>query len=67
MKVFDVVLNGQHTVLDHLDIFSKVGRAVAHEEVIPFKVEDGQLSVNGETSSFDGSLAIDFVKVVNGS
>ena len=63
IEVFDVMLNRQHSVVEHLDIFAKVGRAVAHEEIIPFRVEDGQLFVNGETSAFDGTLVIEFVKV----
>lgn len=63
LQVFDVVLNSQHTVVDHLDIFAKVGRAVAHDEIIPFKVEDGQLMLNNEVSSFDGTLVVEFVKV----
>ena len=57
------MLNRQHTILENLDIFAKVGRAIAHEEIIPFKVEDGQLIVNDESSNFDGTLVIEFVKV----
>ena len=57
------MFNSQHTVVENLDIFAKVGRAVAHDEIIPFTVEDGQLIVNNERSDFDGTLVIEFVKV----
>lgn len=40
-KVFDVVLNGDHTIVSDLDIFEKVGRGVAHDEYIPFKISKG--------------------------
>jgi len=36
---------------------------MAHDEYIPFTVSDGMLEVQGEKSSFDGNLRIDFVKV----
>jgi len=60
--VFDVQLNS-HTVVKDLDIFNIVGKAMAHDEYIPFTVNDGMLEVLGEKSSFDGNLRIDFVKV----
>ena len=62
-QVFDVVLNYQHIVLDQLDIFGKVGRGVAHDEIIPFSVKNGKLNVIGETSRLDGKLTVEFVKV----
>lgn len=40
-KVFDVVLNGEHTVIADLDIFGKVDRGVAHDEYVPFEVHQG--------------------------
>nr|CAI5825916.1 unnamed protein product [Callosobruchus analis] len=43
-KVFDVVLNGEHTIVSDLDIFEKVGRGVAHDEYIPFKISKGKHS-----------------------
>ena len=64
MQVFDVMFNSQHTVVENLDIFAKAGRAVAHDEIVPFTVEDGQLIVNNERSDFDGTLVIEFVKVI---
>lgn len=42
-KVFDVVLNGDHTIVADLDIFEKVGRGVAHDEYVPFKISKGEL------------------------
>ncbi|PRD22794.1 UNVERIFIED_CONTAM: Mlec [Trichonephila clavipes] len=36
MKVFVVTLNGVHTIVSDLDIFSKVGKGVAHDERISF-------------------------------
>ncbi|CAH1996646.1 unnamed protein product [Acanthoscelides obtectus] len=44
-KVFDVVLNGEHTVVSDLDIFEKVGRGVAHDEYIPFKISKEKFQV----------------------
>lgn len=41
-KVFDVVLNGEHTIIADLDIYEKVGRGVAHDEYIPFKITKGK-------------------------
>lgn len=58
-----MVLNGQVTVVDGLDIFARVGRGVAHDEIIPFSVRDGQLQYGTETVGFTGKLLIEFVKV----
>lgn len=63
MQVFDVVLNGHITVVDGLDIFAKVGRGVAHDEIIPFSIQNGQLQYGTETVPFTGKLNIEFVKV----
>ena len=63
-QVFDVVLNGEHTVVSELDIFAKVGRGVAHDEIVPFTIRNGKLKVNGETSQIDGNeISIEFIKV----
>ena len=64
-QVFDVVLNHQHTVLPNLDIFARVGKAAAHDELVPFSVEKGQLMVGEESSDFDGTLNIEFAKVTH--
>ena len=65
VKVFDVFLNDKHLVVSNLDIFNKVGRGVAHDEYIPFSINDGMLHVNGQTSplSLDGKFSINFAKV----
>ncbi|XP_060071002.1 malectin-A-like [Ylistrum balloti] len=61
-KVFDVTLNGEHTVVDELDIYSKVGRGVAHDELIEFTIRSGKLKVNGETSKINSKLLVEFMK-----
>jgi len=63
LQVFDVVLNGQITVVDGLDIFAKVGRGVAHDEIIPFSIRDSQLQYGTEMVPFTGKLLVEFVKV----
>ncbi|XP_015510139.1 malectin-A [Neodiprion pinetum] len=63
MKVFDVVLNGDHTIVTDLDIFEKVGRGVAHDEYIPFKVQKGKLIYNDEESDIlGGKIRVEFIK-----
>ncbi|XP_032899559.1 malectin isoform X1 [Amblyraja radiata] len=61
-KVFDVRLNGQHVVVKDLDIFDKVGHSTAHDELVTFSVRKGKLSVQGEVSTFNGKLLVEFVK-----
>ena len=57
-------LNGEHAVIHELDIYGKVGRGSAHDEVIPFSVRNGKLKINGETSEvIDGKVSVEFVKV----
>lgn len=57
-------LNGKHTVVENLDIFGRVGRGVAHDEVVPFSVKNGVLKVGMDTSDFtSGRLRVEFVKV----
>lgn len=58
-----MTLNGEHTVVENLDIYSKVGRGVAHDEVVPFSVRNGKLKVNGETSKINGKVSVEFIKV----
>uniref|UniRef100_A0A5S6QR25 Malectin domain-containing protein n=1 Tax=Trichuris muris TaxID=70415 RepID=A0A5S6QR25_TRIMR len=60
-KVFDVALNGV-VVVSQLDIFAQVGRAVAYDEYIPFAVKSGHLLIGNEALSFNGKLAVQFVK-----
>lgn len=62
-KVFDVVLNGEHTVVDELDIFQNVGKSVAHDEIVYFTVSRGRLYYKEEESDIRGSrVRIEFVK-----
>lgn len=49
--------------LKEFDIFAKVGRGVAYDEVIPFTVKDGKLKIADEISDFEGILAIKLKKV----
>ncbi|XP_022114395.1 malectin-A [Pieris rapae] len=63
MKVFDVVLNGDHTIVADLDIFDKVGRGVAHDEYIPYSIKNGKLYYNDEESDIRGSkIKVEFIK-----
>lgn len=62
-KVFDVVLNGDHTIVSDLDIFEKVGRGVAYDEHVPFTISRGRLLVNGEESEIRGErIRVEFIK-----
>ncbi|XP_014027243.1 malectin [Salmo salar] len=60
-KVFDVRLN-DHVVVKDLDIFERVGHSTAHDEIVPFSIRRGKLSVQGEVSTFNGKLTVEFVK-----
>lgn len=62
MQVFDVAVN-QHTVIKGLDIYERVGRGVGHDEYIPFRVNNNQLLIDGETVPFGGSVYVEFLKV----
>ncbi|XP_064109046.1 malectin-A-like [Macrobrachium nipponense] len=62
-KVFDVVLNGEHTVIPALDIFGRVGRGVAYDEYIPFTIVGNTLQAAGQESIVKGSkVKVEFVK-----
>lgn len=66
MQVFDVVLNGDHTIIPNLDIFAHVGRGVAHDEYIQFSVKQGRLYYNEEESEImGGKIRVEFIKVRN--
>lgn len=58
-----MVLNKKHNIISDLDIFARVGRAAAHDEVTKFKISNGQLIVQEETSNFKGTLSVEFAKV----
>jgi len=64
VQVFSVQLNYEHTIVDRLDIFASSGFGIGHDEIVPFSVRKGELRVNKESSTFDGTLHIEFVKVV---
>ncbi|KAE8748667.1 hypothetical protein FOCC_FOCC004680 [Frankliniella occidentalis] len=62
-KVFDIVLNGDHTIVSDLDIFERVGRGVAHDEYISFSVMNDKLYVNGAESDIQGGMIrVEFIK-----
>lgn len=63
-QVFDVVLNGDHTIVSDLDIFERVGKGVSHDEYVPFRVEAGRLHCNEEESDIrGGKIRVEFIKV----
>lgn len=62
-KVFDVVLNGEHTVVSDLDIFAQVGKGVAHDEYVYFTISRGRLYYKEEESEIRGDrIRIEFIK-----
>lgn len=66
MQVFDVLLNGDHLIVDGLDIFERAGgRAAAYDVHVPFRITGNKLVLThtGEESEYSGSLRLDFVKV----
>jgi len=63
MKVFQSLLNDEHSVIDELDIFSEAGRVTAHDEYIPFQIKNGRLVVKSRSSSYSGVLKITFQKI----
>ena len=63
LKVFDVRLNGQITIIKDLDIYSKSGKAVAYEEYSEFILKNDQIYVGSESFIHNGVLSVEFVKV----
>ncbi|CAF1094137.1 unnamed protein product [Rotaria sp. Silwood1] len=63
MKVFQIILNDEHSIIDELDIFEKVGRATAHDEYIPFQIKNNRLVINGRSTSYSGKLKITFQRI----
>jgi len=62
-KVFDIVLNGDHSILSDLDIFGTVGKGVAHDEYIFFSVSRNRLYYKEEESEIrGGKVRIEFIK-----
>lgn len=63
MKVFDIILNGDHTVVSDLDIFDKVGRGIAHDEYVPFTIQNGKFYYNDDESDIaGGKIRVEFIK-----
>lgn len=63
MKVFDIVLNGDHTIVADLDIYDRVGHGVAHDEYVSFSVIRGKLYYNEEESDIrGGKIRVEFIK-----
>ncbi|KAL3856767.1 hypothetical protein ACJMK2_011487 [Sinanodonta woodiana] len=61
-KVFDISVNGE-IVISELDIFSKVGRGVAHDEYVQFSIHKGTLKMSGEVHDMkDGKIRVEFLK-----
>lgn len=50
-------------MVQDLDIFAVAGLGIAHDELIPFSVRKGTFRVGQESSTFDGTLAIEFLRV----
>ncbi|CAF3261310.1 unnamed protein product [Rotaria socialis] len=63
MKVFQILLNDEHSVIDELDIFAKAGRSTAHDEYIPFQIKNGRLVLKSRSSSYSGKLKVTFEKL----
>lgn len=62
-KVFDVVLNSAHTIVNRLDIFKMVGKGVAHDELVYFTIEDGVLHYENQESKLRSDrIRLEFVK-----
>jgi hypothetical protein len=61
LKVFDVTLNDE-IVVDGLDVFERVGRGVAHDELIAFQIRKNKLIINGKAKPFNNEIKVDFVK-----
>lgn len=62
-KVFDIVLNGDHTIVSDLDIFAQVGKGTAHDEYIYFSVSRNRLYFKEEESEIrGGKVRVEFIK-----
>ena len=64
VQVFDVVINGDVTVAADLDIYDKVGRGSAHDEVIQFQAKGTKLLFqDAESELTRGKMRVEFIKV----
>lgn len=57
-----MALNDQ-VVIEELDIFAKVGRGVAQDELVPFQVRNNKLVIKGKTTAFNNEIRVEFLKV----
>lgn len=63
LKVFDVVLNAEHTVISDLDIYQQVGKGVAHDEYVYYTISRGKLFYKEEESEIrGGKVRVEFIK-----
>ncbi|XP_037040186.1 malectin-A [Bradysia coprophila] len=63
LKVFDVVLNAEHTAVSDLDIYQQVGKGVAHDEYIYYTISRGKLFYKEEESEIrGGKVRVEFIK-----
>lgn len=46
-----------------MDLFASVGKAVAHDEIVPFKIKNKKIVLESGTTDFDGTLTLRFVQV----
>jgi len=61
LKVFDVALNDV-VVVSELDIFDKVGRGVAHDEVVAFQIRQKKIIIEGKSYPFSNEIQVEFIK-----
>lgn len=63
LKVFDVVLNAEHTAISDLDIYQQVGKGVAHDEYVYYTISRGKLFYKEEESEIrGGKVRVEFIK-----
>ena len=48
---------------DIVTIIQQVGFGTAHDEYVPFKIQDNSLLIGDYKLAFDGNLHVEFVKV----
>lgn len=60
-KVFDISLNDIIVIKD-LDIFERVGRGVAHDELVAFQIRNNKIIINGKSQAFNNEIRVEFVK-----
>ena len=60
--MFDVALNNVIVIKD-LDIFDKVGRGVAHDEIVAFQIKQNKIIINGKSLPFNNEIRVEFIKV----